>query len=56
MISIGDANDPATILFDADVFFSTYFKDNDADEVTGINLCFTGPIPPPPPARQAPVV
>ena len=40
MIYIGDANDRATILADADTFFSTWFAGSDADKVTEINLYF----------------
>jgi hypothetical protein len=47
MTYIGDANDPATILADADVFFSTYFAASDDDEVKGINASFTGSTMPP---------
>lgn len=36
MSYIGDANDPATILCDADTFFSSYFADTDGDEAMNI--------------------
>lgn len=42
MTYISDANDTATVLTDADTFFSSYFADSDADEVTGINTGFNG--------------
>ena len=43
MTFIGDANDTATILADANTFFmsSGYFADSDADEIGGITLQFT---------------
>jgi len=46
MIYVGDANDPATILADADVFYSTWFSASDDDEVAELNADFdpfTGP-------------
>jgi len=47
MTYIGDANDSATILADADIFFSSNFAPTDADEVTGINGDFNGSTFPP---------
>ena len=47
MTYIGDANDPATIVADADVFFAAYFASSDDDEVKGINESFTGSSMPP---------
>ncbi len=42
MTYIGDANDTATILADADIFFSSsgYFADSDADEIGAIQVDF----------------
>ena len=42
MTYIGDANDTATILYDANIFFtgSGYFKDNDTDEASGVDASF----------------
>ena len=37
---IGDANDPATILADATMFFQSYFAPTDADETAGIDAYF----------------
>src|SRR5689334_15734320 len=34
MVYIGDANDPATILADSDVFYSTYCAAADGDETS----------------------
>lgn len=47
MAFVGDANDPATILADAHIFFSSYFAASDDDEVQGINAGFTGATAPP---------
>ena len=44
MIYISDANDPATVKADVDIFFSPstgYFQDTDADEVAAITADFT---------------
>lgn len=46
-IYIGDANDPATILADSDVFYSAYFAASDDDEVAAINASFTPSATPP---------
>jgi hypothetical protein len=46
-IYIGDANDPATILADSEVFYSAYFAASDDDEVTAINASFTPSATPP---------
>src|SRR6266851_7930161 len=45
MTSIGDANDPATILHDADIFFfcSKYFAATDDDEAKNVNDVFKVP-------------
>src|SRR5258707_14570712 len=40
MISISDANDRATVLADADIFFSRWFQASDADEVNNLNAAF----------------
>ena len=42
MTYIGNANDTATILYDANIFFtgSGYFKDNDTDEASGVDTSF----------------
>ena len=42
MTYIGDANDTATIIYDANIFFtgSGYFKDNDTDEASGVDASF----------------
>jgi hypothetical protein len=41
MTFIGDANDPATVLEDARVFFSSYFAASDDDEAKGIENSFS---------------
>src|SRR5262249_55868250 len=38
---VGDANDPATILADADVFWARYFGASDDEEVASIYASFT---------------
>ena len=40
MISISDANDTATVLADADIFFSSVVSASDADEVNNLNADF----------------
>jgi hypothetical protein len=42
MTFIGDANDTATILADANIFFSSYFAASDDDEAKDIKLNFNG--------------
>ena len=38
MTYIDDPNDPATILADAETFFSLYFADTDGDEVENVEV------------------
>ena len=40
MTYIGDANDQATILEDAGIFFQSYFAATDADETASLDLEF----------------
>ena len=49
MTYIGDANDRATVLADADTFFShsTWFADTDADEASNLAAQFNGHDAPP---------
>jgi hypothetical protein len=44
---VGDANEPATILADADRFYATWFSGSDDDEVAAIDAQFD-PLPKPP--------
>jgi hypothetical protein len=37
---VGDANDPATVLADADAFYAMWFGGSDDDEVAIINAAF----------------
>ena len=56
MTYIGDANDSATILNDANIFFtgSGYFHDNDTDEASAVDTAFDpSPFPPCPESSSA---